>query len=136
LIIAIHGVLSYAGALEVWTYSPFREVPLYPVTEAVLFVVVAPIGFLMIPVLFLVAGLLTPGSVQRKGVRRFVADRLLRLGVPFLVFVFLLEPTLTYALEHSLCDAPGSWIEEYLGVKEKPWTLGPCGSLGCFSSTR
>ena len=116
LIIALHGVLSYSATLKVWTYSPFREVTLHPVTEGVLFVIVTPIGFLTIPLLFLVAGLFTPGSLERKGVRRFVADRLLRLGVPFAVFVFLLQPTLTYALAHPLGDAPGSWTEEYLGA--------------------
>lgn len=129
LIIAIHGVLSYAGTVEVWTYTEFREVTLNPVTEAVLFGLVAPFGFFMIALLFLVAGLLTPGSVQRKGVRRFTTDRLLRLGVPFLVFVFLLEPTLTYALEHPLGDAPGSWMQEYLGV-EKSLDTGPLWFVG------
>ena len=129
LIIALHGVLSYAATMQVWTYSPFREVALHPLTEAVLFVIVTPIGFLMIPLLFLVAGLLTPGSVQHKGVRRFVADRLLRLGVPFLVFVFLLQPTLTYLLAHRLADAPGSWTEEYLGAGNRLDT-GPLWFVG------
>lgn len=128
-IIAIHAVLSYAGTVEVWTYTEFREVTLHPITEAALIVVVAPFGFFMIALLFLVAGLLTPGSVARKGVRRFTADRLLRLGVPFLVFVLLLEPTLTYLLEHPLGDAPGSWAEEYLGA-EQSLDTGPLWFVG------
>ena len=129
LIIAIHGVLSYAGTLEVWTYSEFREVTLSPVTEGVLFVLVAPFGFFMIALLFLVAGLLTPGSVERKGVRGFAVDRLWRLGLPFVVFVFLLEPTLTYLLEHPLGDAPGSYWQEYLGA-EKVLDTGPLWFVG------
>ncbi len=128
-IIAIHGVLSYASTVEVWTYTEFREVTLNPITEAVLIVLVAPFGFFLIALLFLVAGLLTPGSIARKGVRRFAVDRLLRLGVPFLVFVFLLEPTLTYLLEHPLGDAPGSWTEEYLGA-EKSLDTGPLWFVG------
>jgi hypothetical protein len=42
----------------------------------------APSGLIVIPVLFLVGGLLTPPSVQRKGVQRHVRDRLVRPGVP------------------------------------------------------
>ena len=129
LIIAMHGVLSYAGTLEVWTYSEFREVTLTPLTEAVLFVLVAPFGFFMIPLFFLVAGLLTPGSMHRKGVRRFVGDRLLRLGVPYAAFAFGLQPVLSYALEHPLGDAPGSYAEEYLG-EERQVDSGPLWFVG------
>jgi hypothetical protein len=39
---------------------------------------------------FLLAGLLTPRPLARKGARRFVVDRLLRLGMPFAVWVLLL----------------------------------------------
>lgn len=128
-IIAMHGVLSYAGTVEVWTYTEYREVTLHPVTEGVLFILVAPFGFFMIALLFLVAGLLTPGSVAHKGPGRFAVDRLLRLGAPFAVFVLLLEPTLTYLLEHPLGDAPGTWAQEYLGA-EKALDTGPLWFVG------
>lgn len=128
-IIAVHGVLSYAGLVEIWNYSEFREVTLHPVTETIVFVLVAPFGFFLITLLFLVAGLLTPGSLRRKGVHRFVVERLVRLGVPFLVFVFALEPILTYALEHPLGDAPGSFVDEYLGT-EKVLDTGPLWFVG------
>jgi hypothetical protein len=68
----------------------------------------------MIALLFLVAGLLTPRSLERKGARRFVLDRLLRLGVPFALFTFLVWPVVTYALYHPFGAAPGSFAEEYL----------------------
>jgi hypothetical protein len=68
----------------------------------------------MIALLFLVAGLLTPRSLERKGARRFVVDRLLRLGVPFALFTFLIWPAVTYAVYHPFGAAPGSFAEEYL----------------------
>jgi hypothetical protein len=105
-IIVIHGVLGYAGSDELWSYADVQEVTLSPVTEAVLFVLAAPFALFMIPVLFLVAGLLTPRSLHRKGPWHFVRDRLLRLGVPFAVFTFLLWPLLMYALYHPLGEAP------------------------------
>jgi glucans biosynthesis protein C len=41
--------------------------------------------------LFLVAGLFTPRSLTRKGPRRFAVDRLARLGIPLLVYVFVID---------------------------------------------
>ncbi|AET67468.1 hypothetical protein Desor_1833 [Desulfosporosinus orientis DSM 765] len=42
--------------------------------------------------LFLLAGYFTPGSFQRKGSGQFLKDRLLRLGIPTLIYVFILSP--------------------------------------------
>jgi hypothetical protein len=113
LIIAIHAVLGYVGSDQYWTYADVQETTLHPVTEVVLVVIVAPVGLFMIALLFLVAGLLTPRSLERKGARRFVLDRLLRLGVPFALFTFLIWPLVTYALYHPFGAAPGSFWEEY-----------------------
>ncbi|GAA2295480.1 acyltransferase [Nonomuraea roseoviolacea subsp. roseoviolacea] len=44
---------------------------------------------------FLISGFFTPASFDRKGGRAFVRDRLLRLGVPLLVFLLLLRPLVT-----------------------------------------
>jgi hypothetical protein len=41
---------------------------------------------------FLLAGYFTPGSYDRKGAGSFLKDRLIRLGIPLLVFFFVLSP--------------------------------------------
>lgn len=41
---------------------------------------------------FLISGYFTPGSFDRKGPGVFYKDRLLRLGIPLVIFVFLLSP--------------------------------------------
>ncbi|WP_350275841.1 acyltransferase [Kribbella sp. HUAS MG21] len=128
-IIALHGILGYVGLVEVWTYSELREVTLTPAVEVTLLVIVSPFGFFLIALLFLVAGLLTPLSYDRKGAKKFVADRLLRLGVPFVVYVFLIQPTVTYGLEHPLGDASGSYWDEYLGA-ERQIDTGPLWFVG------
>jgi glucans biosynthesis protein C len=46
----------------------------------------------------LLSGVFTPVSLDRKGLRRFIQDRLLRLGVPLLVFTFVFSPTLALGL--------------------------------------
>jgi hypothetical protein len=114
MIIAIHGVLSYVGFDQFWSYADVQEVTLYPVTEIILFAVIGPFALFMIALLFLVAGLLTRPLLERKGPGRFTADRLLRLGVPFAVFTFGLWPLLMYTLYHPLGAAPGSYWDEYV----------------------
>ena len=122
-IIAGHGLVSYA-ALEVWSYADVREVTLSPVTEGVLFSLLAPFGLFMIPLLFLVAGLLTPPSVERKGPGTYARDRLMRLGIPFVLFVGLIWPVLLYALYRPLGNAPGSYWAEFVGTVDESLDTG------------
>ena len=42
--------------------------------------------------LFLLSGYFTPGSFDRKGPGSFLKDRLLRLGIPLIIFIFVLSP--------------------------------------------
>jgi Acyltransferase family len=114
MIIAIHGVLSYVGFDQFWSYADVQETTFSPVTEVILFAVIGPFALFMIALLFLVAGLLTRPSLERKGPARFAADRLLRLGVPFAVFTFGLWPLVMYALYHPLGAAPGSYWDEFV----------------------
>lgn len=107
-IIAAHAVLGYAATTDAWSWSDVREVTLSAAVESVLlltFVLTA----VVVPLLFLVAGLLTPPSLERKGTATYVRDRLLRLGVPFVVVALLLWPLLEYALFRTLGEAPGLW---------------------------
>jgi hypothetical protein len=41
---------------------------------------------------FLISGYFTPGSFDRKGPGSFIKDRLLRLGIPLIIFYFVLSP--------------------------------------------
>jgi hypothetical protein len=128
-IIVIHAVLSYSGNLDVWPYTEVREVTLSPVGEAVVFTVVGPFAFFLIALLFLVAGLLARPSMERKGPAGYSRERLLRLGVPFGIYVLLVQPLLVYALEHPLGVAPGSYWEEFLGSPPQ-LDMGPLWFVG------
>jgi hypothetical protein len=112
-IIVAHAVVSYASEV-IWSYAEMREATLSAATEAVLLAVVVPFGLLMVPLLFLVAGLLTPASVRRKGSGAYARDRLLRLGVPFAVFVLVLWPLLMYPV-HRPGRPPAPYWTEFHG---------------------
>jgi Acyltransferase family len=128
-IIAIHGVLGYAGYDEWWSYADVQETVLRPETEIILMVLVGPFALFMIALLFLMAGLLAAPSLQRNGIPGFVRARLLRLGLPFLVFTLFLWPALMYALYHPLGMAPGSYWEEFLS-EEGYIDAGPLWFVG------
>ena len=115
---------AWAGytALGSWTYSDVREVSLRPVTVVLGEVVFGPFGLFVMGFFFLMAGLLTPGSLARKGPVRFARDRLLRLGVPLAVCTVVLLPPLVYGMDRatghraavSLFDPGHLWFVEVL----------------------
>jgi hypothetical protein len=128
-VIALHGISGYAGVMDAWTYTEMREVTLSPAAEIVLVVLALPFALVLMALLFLVSGLLTVPSVQRKGPGRFARDRLVRLGIPFAVYVLVVQPVVVYALEHRLGYASGSYWQEFLG-DEGVLDTGPLWFVG------
>ena len=60
--------------------------------------------------LFLIAGYFTPGSFERKGPGPYLKDRLIRLGLPTLAFIFILSPIAMiglYVMPSSLTGITG-----------------------------
>jgi hypothetical protein len=72
---------------------------------------------------FLLAGYYTPSSFERKGATRFVAERLLRLGVPLLAFFFVLFP-LTVALART-SDGHAFWSGWWEMIRAGVFGPGP-----------
>jgi hypothetical protein len=54
-------------------------------------------GLFAMATFFFIAGMYTAPSLARKGVRKFLIDRAIRLGVPMLFFIILLSPVIEYA---------------------------------------
>ncbi len=67
-------------------------------------------GLFALGPLFFVAGWLSAPSLARKGTRGFAVGRLLRLGVPLVVFTFLIDPVAEYIGHHARGD-PGSLLD-------------------------
>jgi len=97
-VITAHAAITY-GAEGDWFYrepevpQPFggREVP--PGALSVVLTIPLALGSLFgMGLFFFLAGAFTPAALERKGVRRFLADRWLRLGLPFAVFVLAVIP--------------------------------------------
>jgi acyltransferase-like protein len=103
-VILVAGVIfghAWAGydQLGSWAYSDFRETSIAPLTETTLEILLGPFGLFAMGFFLLIAGMLTPGSLARKGSGRFARDRLVRLGLPLVVFTYLLWPPVVYLLD-------------------------------------
>lgn len=111
IIIAGHGALAYGDLESAWPYQDIQEVQLGEVSNALLAMVVIPAVLFTMGLFFLIAGLSTPGSLARKGPRTFARDRLIRLGVPLLVWTLLLWPGAIWLSHLAAGDHETFWAE-------------------------
>jgi cbb3-type cytochrome oxidase subunit 3 len=69
---------------------------------------------------FLLAGYFAPGSFDRKGSGSFLKERLIRLGIPLIIWIFLLNPISNIGLFLE----PATWISEPL-TWQSFWQMYP-----------
>jgi peptidoglycan/LPS O-acetylase OafA/YrhL len=89
LVVLHHTAITY-GAPGSWYYNE-----LYPsdsLTCHLLTFFVATNQAYFMGFFFLLAGYFTPSSLERKGYARFIGDRFLRLGLPLLFYIVVLNP--------------------------------------------
>jgi hypothetical protein len=104
-VIVAHAVIAWTP-FGVWVLrEPSVREPLLSMLELTLLV-----GALLgLAPFFVIAGELTPGSFARKGLRRFVSDRALRLGVPLVFFVVVFSPFVEYVDTDNVGWDRGFW---------------------------
>src|SRR5207253_5881263 len=87
-------------------------------------IVLATDSFFM-AMFFFLSGLFAWSGIARKGARSYLADRLLRLGLPFVICAFTVIPLAYYAI--SLRHHPEIGFSEYWGniVTKGPRPSGP-----------
>lgn len=106
LVVMLHLWVTY-GPVGSWYYSEFqatgRRLDL-PTTLLFFFLCAATQAWFM-GLLFLIAGYFVPPALAAKGPRRFVRDRLHRLGLPALLFMLVLHP-LTVTIHNAFLGEP------------------------------
>ena len=90
LVVLHHVAVVYGGSVVPFYYfePPFTD----PLAFLVLLVFVLVNQSWFMGALFLFSGYFTPGSYDRKGTGSFLKDKLLRLGIPLILFYFVLSP--------------------------------------------
>jgi Acyltransferase family len=119
LVFLDHLAITYGSPFGLWYYHEgqvgFPEAALYGAFQ----------GFaqaFFMGLLFFFAGYFTPPSFDRKGPKRFLKDRLIRLGIPIIIFAIFVQPVVDYAvaLSSGFKGSFLSYVSSYL-----PFGLGP-----------
>jgi fucose 4-O-acetylase-like acetyltransferase len=101
LVVSMHAAVTYSH-LGSWY---FMEDP-KPDQGVTVFFAAYQMGLqaFFMGLLFFVAGYFVPGAFERKGFRRFLTDRALRLGVPSLIYMIIIHPVTVYWLLRDFYD--------------------------------
>jgi surface polysaccharide O-acyltransferase-like enzyme len=99
-VIAGHAFLGYA-AMGGWPYDEVAETTLPRTLELFLEMVIGPTALFVIGTFFFLSGLLAPHSLAQHGPGGFVRQRLLRLGLPWLLFTLLIWPLVMWAAHRA-----------------------------------
>ena len=138
-----HTAITY-GAPGGWYYNELN--PSGSVSSFLLTLFVATNQAYFMGFFFLLAGYFTPPSLERKGYGHFLGDRFLRLGLPLLAFVLLLNPltaailtayqgkgfwpTFEYYWHHTIIGTGPLWFAQALLI----FTIAYCTGRAVFGA--
>ena len=119
MVIVVHLAVTY-GAVGSWYYhDPVTNLP----TAVILTFISGPGMATGMGIFFLIAGYFTPGSYDRKGFKSFLQDRLVRLGIPLLIYDLLFDPLVVYiasGLHGSYWGFYGNYLLHEKGIANGP----------------
>lgn len=116
-VVVAHVTMAWTALQGTWVFSePAVRDPALSVLRLAT-IVGALVGM---PLFFLVAGMFTPASLRRKGLRRYAVDRTIRLLVPSLLFVLLLTPPIEYVDPEA-----GDWAGGFWAFVPHVWSIWP-----------
>jgi glucans biosynthesis protein C len=139
LVVAFHSVLAYLGSQPA-SPPPFdsppywwRAIPIVDSERWFGFDLFSAFTYLyLMQLMFFLSGVFVWPSLLRKGGKTFLYDRFLRLGVPFLLGVFLLMPVAIYPVYRFTAVDP-SWFAFWAHWMALPfWPSGPLWFLWCL----
>ncbi len=109
LVLSMHAAVTYGGHGSWYVTEPAR----LGVLQDLSFLTYQELlqSFFM-GFLFFIAGYFVPGSYDKKGPARFVRDRAYRLGLPSLLFMFVIQPLTCYYVA-GLWDTSAGFFVDY-----------------------
>jgi peptidoglycan/LPS O-acetylase OafA/YrhL len=133
LVLAFHSVLAYLNYLPPHPFA-FDQPPFlwrsFPIVDSQRWIgfdlFCAWLDVFLMSFFFLLSGLFVWPSLSRKGTWNFLSDRLLRIGLPFLLVVLLLMPVTHYPTYLQSATEPGiaAYWRHWLALP-----LWPCGPM-------
>ena len=109
LVIVHHSTLAFGGGGSWAVSDPARD----ELTTIILSYLTAVNQTYFMSAFFLLAGYFTPRSLEKKGSGPFLLDRLIRLGIPLLVYTTLITNLNRYLVQVVWLNEPYTWVWEY-----------------------
>jgi peptidoglycan/LPS O-acetylase OafA/YrhL len=115
MVVLIHASVTYSG-IGSWFYKEHAALDTASFLTFAFYESLSQAFFMGI--LFFLAGTFVPGAYDRKGFGRFVLDRTIRLGVPTLIFMLVLDPLtrLVIVLFSGQSPSFADFLRSWLGV--------------------
>jgi hypothetical protein len=107
-VIAGHAFLGYA-AVGGWPYDEVAETTLPRGVELGLEIIIGPTALFVIGTFFFLSGLMAPQSIARHGSAAFIRQRILRLGLPWLLFTLTVWPFVMWIAYRSAGHQISFW---------------------------
>jgi len=129
LVVLFHLSVTY-GAAGSWAYVETQAE--FPASYFLTLFTATCQSFFM-GMFFFISAYFSYGALARKGTRLFLQDRLIRLGIPLVLYIFFLEP-LTFYFAHSWQPEHLSFLEILrLGYARHVGVMWFVVALGCFT---
>lgn len=92
-LVVLHHIAITYGSSGSWYYLEHTN---SAITNTILSLFTSVNQMFFMGLFFLISGYFTPSSFNRKGFANFIRDRLIRLGIPLVIFMFSVIPILEY----------------------------------------
>lgn len=110
LVVMMHSAVTYSNMGRWYYYEPVK----LDLASTMFFgIILTFTQAYSMGLLFLIAGYFVTGSLDRKGLGRFLRDRAIRLGIPTLIYMLFIYPAIDYFLLASQWTTPRPSISKY-----------------------
>lgn len=103
LVVLIHTSVTYSG-IGGWYYIENKSIDTVSTVVFGMFNTFTQAYFMGF--MFLIAGYFVPSSYDRKGLIKFINDKSFRLGIPVLIYIFIINPFILYYLLGTNSETP------------------------------
>lgn len=111
LVVILHSAITYSNMGRWYYYEPVK----LDLASTMFFgIILTFTQAYSMGLLFLIAGYFVPGSLDRKGLGRFLRDRAMRLGIPALIYMLFIYPAIDYCLLAFQWTVPRPSVTKYL----------------------
>ena len=125
LVIVGHLAITYGAPMGAWYYREKGEAgPVFAI--ATIFLLGIGSSFLL-GLFYLIAGYFTPRPYDRKGAKRFIVERLIRLGIPLILYALVINPLVTYWA--AIAGGYDGAFREYVSTHMATLTIASIGPL-------